>query len=161
MIRFAVAVSLLVMAGGCREQQVPAEATVQPVDLSETARQEAVIEAATQNFEKTVKEPFLVRRHMTVRGLTRAATRPHANKPAPLSAAQYDPGASASAKLELVDGKVLYTAAAGGHDPSAAVISDGTARWRVAYEISAQLTPDGELTAFVFHHLGEARRDAP
>jgi hypothetical protein len=159
MIRIAVAVSLLVMAGGCRAQQVPA-AAAPPVDLSELARQEAVIEAATQNFEKMVKEPFLVRKHMTVRGLTRAATRPRSNKPAPLSAAQYDPGASASAKLELVDGKVLYTASAAGHDPSAAVISDGLVRWRVAYEISAQLTPDGELTAFVFHHLGEARPEA-
>lgn len=155
--------AVVVMASGCGRGTNTGEArqAVQALDLSEDARKVAVIEAATLHFNQTVRDTFLVQKRMTVRSLARSATavpRKWAKTPVPFHASRYDPTVSSSAKLELIDGKVIYTAVAAADDASAAVISDGKARWLVAYEIEAQLTPQGELTSFVFHQLGEPRR---
>jgi hypothetical protein len=147
----------VVVMSACGASEVQSVETAQAIDLSADARKEAVIEAATQHFNQTVRDTFLVAQRMTVRGLARSATK--ATKPAAsLHAARFDPTASSSAKLELIDGKVVYTAVASSDDAAAAVISDGTARFAISYEIAAQLTPDGELKAFVFRRLGEATR---
>ncbi len=153
------------LAAGCGAEGVATAPLTRAIDLSEAARQQAVIEAATQQFEVAVKAPFLVEQGMTVRGLARAATKATARPakglvktPADLHASRYDPTANASAKLELINGKVVYTAVASADDASGAVLSDGHTRWVVSYEVEAMLTPDGELKDFVFHRLGEARR---
>lgn len=131
--------------------------TLQAIDLSADARKEAVIEAATQHFNQTVRDTYLVQQGMTVRGLARSATK--ASKPAAsLHAGRFDPAAPSSAKLELIDGRVVYTAVASSDDAAAAVISDGTVRWAISYEVVAQLTPDGELKDFEIRRLGEALR---
>lgn len=159
MIRAISAMTVVVMVSACGDGavEVAPKQTRQELDLSADARKEAVIEAVTQHFNQTVRDTFLVRRGMTVRGLARSATK--ATKPAAsLHAARFDPSASSSAKLELIDGKVVYTAVASSDDAAAAVISDGAARWAIAYEVAAQLTPDGELKAFEIRRLGEATR---
>ncbi|MDP1829996.1 MAG: hypothetical protein Q8L48_42430 [Archangium sp.] len=152
------AMAVVVMVSACgRDAVEQAKQAPQAIDLSADARKEAVIEAATQHFNQTVRDTFLVRQRMTVRGLARSATR--ATKPAAsLHAARFDPAARSSAKLELIDGKVVYTAVASSDDQAAAVISDGAERWAISYEVAAQLTPDGELKDFEIRRLGEATR---
>lgn len=159
MIRAIPAMAVVVMMSACEgpDEAVESAQTRPVIDLSADARKEAVIEAVTQHFNQTVRDTFLVQKGMTVRGLARSATK--ATKPAAsLHAARFDPAASSSAKLELIDGKVVYTAVASSDDAAAAVISDGAARWAIAYEVAAQLTPDGELKAFEIRRLGEATR---
>lgn len=156
MIRTVSAMAVVVLSA-CGAPEVQAPPTPQALDLSAAARKEAVIEAATQHFNQTVRDTFLVQQGMTVRGLARSATK--ATKPAAaLHAARFDPAASSSAKVELIDGKVVYTAVASSDDAAAAVISDGAARWAISYEVAAQLTPEGELKAFEIRRLGEATR---
>jgi hypothetical protein len=165
MIRLVTAAVAVMVATGCGsagDENLDVPQAVQAIGLTETARKDAAIEAATQHFNQTVRTPFLVEQGLSVRGLARAVTKaPRSAKPgsaADLQPSQYDQTADSSSKLELVNGKVVYTAIASVSDPSAAVIIDGNARWVVAYEIEAQLTPEGELKNFEFHQLGQGRR---
>jgi hypothetical protein len=153
------------VASACGGAAVEADAVDGPVaalDLSSDARRAAVIDAATRHFEQTVKQVYL-EQGMTVRGLARAATRPVGksaapNSPAVLNPARFDSAAPSAAKVEVVNGKIIYTAVAASTSGAAAVIENERERYAVAYEVEAAITPDGELKDFVFHRLGEATR---
>ena len=155
MIRTGLALAVLLATGCGGAAEAPAVANA-PVDLSVDARKAAVIEAVTQQFQRAIKETLLDR-GLTVRGLARAAT--HQSKPAAaLHASRYNPEANASAKIEIIEGKIIYTAVASATDQSAAVIADEHARWRISYEVEAAITPEGELKDFEFRELGVATR---
>ncbi len=131
-------------------------------DLSLDARKAAAIDAATRYFQQTVKDTFLTTQGMTVRGLVRAASQKvkqvDPKSPAALNPAAFDPNAGTAAKLELASGHVLYTLVASGSEDAAAVIEHRGARYTVSYEVEARVTPDGELSNVVVHHVGEATR---
>lgn len=137
----------------------------QAVDLTEPAREAAAIEAVKARFQASVKEAFLDQ-GMTVRGVARLATQKlpinaaklKAKSPANLHASLYDAKANASQKLDQVSGKIIYTALATVEDPSAAIIEVGAAKWAISYEVEAKVTPEGELTDFVFRQLGQGLR---
>ena len=162
MIRTLIALAVLLATGCGAGPEGSAAVAPQALDLSVDARKEAVIEAASLQFKHTIKDTFLAQ-GMTVRGLARAAT--HSSKtttaktPADFHASHYDPAAKASAKIEIVNGKILYTAVAAATSQSAAVIADEQNSYRVSYEIEAAITPDGELKDFEFRQLGAATRE--
>ena len=79
--------------------------------------------------------------------------------PADFHASHYDPTAKSSAKIEIVNGKILYTAVASASSQNAAVLADEQNSYRVSYEIAAAITPDGELKDFEFRQLGAATRE--
>ena len=157
-----------VLAGCGAESGSPAvpSTTVQALDLSQAAREAAVIDAASLRFKQSVQDPFLAR-GMTVRGLTRAvgqkSSLTQSTGPATLHPAKYNARSGSCAKLEVVEGKVLYTAIARSIADGAAVLQapPGSPSWVVSYEVEAEVTPDGELTHFVFRQLGEAKQALP
>lgn len=153
-----VGVMLVLGLAGCAKQDAPAPvAAPEKADLSEAARREAVAAAVAKQFEETVRAPFL-ERGVTVRGLARAAARGDRKVRGKLSPAKYDASASASAKVELVNKRIVYTASAQADDPAAAVIEHGAERWVLSWEVEAELTPDGELGELTFLRVGEPRR---
>jgi hypothetical protein len=163
MNRLFSALAAVLMASGCGGTAA-AESAEGPaaLDLSVEARKAAVVEAVTRQFEQTVRQTYLAK-GMTVRGLARAATRPLGKVAAPnpaaeLNAARFDRTAPTAAKIELENGKVRYTAVAAATGGAAAVIEDERVRYAVAYEVEAAITPDGELSDFVFHQLGDPTR---
>lgn len=162
MIRTLIALAVLLATGCGAGPEGSTAVAPAALDLSVDARKEAVIEAATLQFKQSIKDTFLAQ-GMSVRGLARAATRagkPTATKsPADFHASRYDPAAKTSAKIEIVNGKILYTAVASATSPSAAVIADEQNSYRVSYEIEAAITPDGELKDFEFRQLGVATRE--
>jgi hypothetical protein len=147
----------VVLATGCGNgaKDTAHAAAASQVELSVEARKAAVVESASERFQRTVKAAFLDQ-GMTVRGLVRAVAKSNAKGPAwaQLHPSKYDSKAAESAKLEVVDGKVIYSAAAN------AVIEGGDGRWVVPYEVAAEVTPEGKLQEFAFHQLGAARRAA-
>lgn len=150
-------VLLVLSLVGCAKEAPPPAPEKPAVDLSEEARREAVLAAATKHFAATVQDTLLSR-GVTVRGLARAAARGDRRAAGRLSPAKYDATASSSAKVEIVNKKIVYTAAAQSTDPAAAVIEHGAEKWVLAWEIEAELTPDGELGDVVFLRVGEPRK---
>jgi hypothetical protein len=168
MNRILSVVAALTLFSGCGVDESVKEtkaAVQQAVDLTAPAREAAAIDAVKARFQVSVKEAFLDQ-GMTVRGVARVATQKlpaNAGKvktktPADLHASLYDATASASQKLEQINGKIIYTALATLDDPAAAFIQDGAGKWFISYEVEAKVTPEGELKDFVFHHLGEGQR---
>lgn len=151
--------SLLVACG--RESQKTAPVVAQEeaakLDLSLEARTQAAIDAVTERFKATVQEKYL-ENGMTVRGLVRQAMLPKSKQALELQPAKFDPAASAAAKLELVNGKVIYTATAAPEDPHAAVLSDGHEAYSVGYVVEAEVAPAGELRAISVRQVTEPRR---
>jgi hypothetical protein len=128
------------------------------VDLTKAAREAAVIEVVSARFKANVAD-VMAAQNLSVRGLARAAglKKPTNELAASLSPAKYDAHASC-AKVEVVAGKVFYTAIASSLDSSAAVLGEAASpeAYVVSYEVEAELSPAGELDAFVFHQLGTA-----
>lgn len=158
-----IAIQSLVLAlfvGACTKPPAPVEAQVP--DFTEEQRQEAVIEAATARFNSTVKEAFL-EKGMTVWGL-RAALEQQSKHPrqadpklAKLDPSRFDEHATAASKLELVKGKVVYTALASPRDASAAVLRNERDELRLGYVVAAVVTPDGELREPEVRRVDEVR----
>ncbi len=133
--------------------------TTAAIDLSVEARKAAAVEAATRHFQETIKDTFLSQPGMTVRGLVRATTHKSAKSAAAaLRPEAFNPAASSSAKLELNNGRVIYTLVSQAFDAAAAVIEQGDSRYLVAYEVEAKVTADGELADVVVTHVGEPTR---
>ncbi len=106
----------------------------------------------------TVLERYVEQQGMTVRGLVRAVTGPKSKTANELQPSKFDVNAPASAKLELVDGKVIYTAVAQADDPTAAVISNGKETYSVGYVVEAEVVPAaGELKAITVRQVSEPR----
>ena len=162
MIRTLIALAVLLATGCGAGPEGSTAVAPQALDLSVEARKEAVIEAATLQFQHSIKDTFLAQ-GMSVRGLARAATKASkataTKSPADFHASHYDATAKSSAKIEIVNGKILYTAVASTTSPSAAVIADEQNSYRVSYEIEAAITPEGELKDFEFRQLGVATRE--
>jgi hypothetical protein len=162
MIRTLIALAVLLATGCGAGPEGSGAVAPQPLDLSVDARKEAVIEAASLQFKQSIKDTFLAQ-GMTVRGLARAVT--HSSKtiatksPADFHASHYDPAAKSSAKIEVINGKIIYTAVAAATSQTAAVIADEKNSYRISYEIEAAVTPDGELKDFEFRELGVATRE--
>lgn len=129
------------------------------LDLSVASRTEAVIDAVTERFRVTVKEQYL-EQGMTVRGLVRAASTAKSAKAkaGELDPARFDVKAPSAAKLEVVNGKVIYTAVASGTAEAAAVLSNGGERFTIGYVVEAEVAPSGELRDVVVRQLGSPTR---
>lgn len=135
MLRWILPLSVLLVACGREDERV-----VAPPSTS-VAAEDVVRAAVEERFERSVKATFLDGQGMTVRGLARAVALPKASKAREaLDPARYDTHAPTSAKLEIVGGKVVYTAAARGQ-----ALGAGGQRLVVSYEVSAEVSPDGEL----------------
>lgn len=153
---FAIAIAVL-FAVGCTKEE-PRKARVQTLDVSVEARSAAAAEAAKERFRMTVFERYIEQQGMTVRGLVRALTQPKPTTANELLPSKFDVNAHASAKLELVDGKVIYTAVAQPDDPAAAVISNGKETYSVGYVVEAEVVPAaGELKAITVRQVSEPR----
>lgn len=152
----AIATALFLLVGCTREE--PKRARVQTLDVSVEARSAAAAEAAKERFRMTVLERYIEQKGMTVRGLVRALTQPKATTANELQPSKFDVNARASAKLELIDGKVIYTAVAQSDDPAAAVISNGQETYSVGYVVEAEVVPAaGELKAITVRQVSEPR----
>jgi hypothetical protein len=154
-----VITALLTGCGRGTDPEQTSSSTTAAIDLSLEARKAAAVEAATRHFQETIKDTFLSQPGMTVRGLVRATTQKTA-KPAAaaLRPEAFNPAASSSAKLELNNGRVIYTLVSQAFDAAAAVIEQGDSRYLVAYEVEAKVTADGELADVVVTHVGEPTR---
>lgn len=146
-------------ACGGNGSAVSAEVKKVELDLSVASRTEAVIDAVTERFRVTVKDQYL-EQGMTVRGLARAAStaRSAKAKASELDPARFDAKALSAAKLEVVNGKVIYTAVASGSGEAAAVLSNGRERFSVGYVVEAEVAPSGELRDVVVRELGSPTR---
>lgn len=159
----SVLVLVTSMLTGCgRDSEAQTTVTASTVDLSVDARKAAAVEAATRHFQETIKATFLDQ-GMTVRGLVRAtmqksAKAAEAKAAATLRPDAFDPAASSSAKLELSNGRVIYTLVSQAFDAAAAVIDEGGSRYLVGYEVEAKVTADGQLADVVVTHVGEPTR---
>lgn len=157
MIRVSAIAVVLALTLGCSREQ-PKKARVQTLDVSVEARSAAAAEAAKERFRMTVLERYVEQQGMTVRGLVRAVTGPKSKTANELQPSKFDVNAPASAKLELVDGKVIYTAVAQADDPTAAVISNGKETYSVGYVVEAEVVPAaGELKAITVRQVSEPR----
>jgi hypothetical protein len=128
------------------------------VDLSKASREDAVMEAVANRFKNTVAEQ-MTSHGLTVRGLARAAAlkKPTNELAAALSPAKYESHLSC-AKVEVVNGRIFYTATASIQDTAAGVLgAEGSpVAYVVSYEVEAEITPGAELDNFVFRRLGVA-----
>lgn len=149
--------SMLVGCGREEKTATPQVVDAAKLDLSLQARTQAAMDAVAERFKATVQEKYL-ENGMTVRGLVRQVTQPKSKQALELQPAKFDPAASASAKLELINGKVIYTAVATPDDPNAAVLSDGREAYSVGYVVEAEVAPAGELRAIVVRQVSDARR---
>lgn len=157
MIRACPIAFTFVLAVACAREE-PKKARVQTLDVSLEARSAAAAEAAKERFRLTVLERYVEQKGMTVRGLVRALTQPKATTANELQPSKFDVNAHASAKLELVDGKVIYTAVAQPDDPAAAVISNGQETYSIGYVVEAEVVPAaGELKAITVRQVSEPR----
>lgn len=142
---------------GCAKKDAAPPVVIETADLSEASQRAAVEAAVEKLFNETVRAPFLSR-GVTVRGLARAAARGDRKAGGTLSPAKYDASASASAKVEVVNKKIVYTASVQSTDPAAAVIEHGAEKWVFSWEIEAELTPDGELANVTVLRIGAPKR---
>ncbi|MFO0596775.1 MAG: hypothetical protein U0228_15790 [Myxococcaceae bacterium] len=142
----------LAFTAACTAQKKPAVVAPKAgLDLSAEARSAAVVDAAITDFEQRVKSRL--DKGQTIRGLTRTAKQ---NPRFDLSPASFSRDTSSAAKLELISGKVFYTAVARADDRSAAVLEGDGKRFRIAWEITAEVSADGELRGIQVVTLGEA-----
>lgn len=151
---------LAVFTIGCAQ---PVAEKAQPTEFTAEERNAAVVEAATARFNSTVKETFLDK-GMPVRSLRwNLEQLPKQRRPsldpelAKLLPARFDEHSSAAAKLELVKGKVMYTAVAGANDASAAVLSNGRDQLRLGYLLVAEVGPEGDLRDPDIRRVDEVR----
>jgi hypothetical protein len=157
MIRTALIV--LVIAASACAPEVKKPARVQTIDVSVEARSAAAADAAREQFRTTVLQKYIEQQGMTVRGLVKALTAPKATTAKELQPAKFDLNAPTAAKLELVDGKVIYTVVAKPTAPTAAVISDGKTTYSVGYIVEAEVVPAaGELGAITVRQISEPHR---
>lgn len=133
------------------EKAVAVEAPAPALDLSVEARTQAALDAAQSDFEQRIT-PRLAK-GQTVRGLVRTAKQ---DPKFDLSPAGYSREASSAAKLELIGSKVVYSAVARADDRSAAVLEGNGQRFRIAWEVSAEVTGNGELRDVKVVSVGDA-----
>lgn len=150
-----VLVSLSLLACG---RETPPSAPARAVTISLEARTQAAEEAARERFRSMVVEKY-VERGVTVRGLMRSLAQAKPTTGEELMAARFDPNSGAAAKLEVVNGKVIFSAIAKADDPAAAVITDGEKVFSVGYVVEAEVVPAaGELGAITVRQVTEPRR---
>jgi len=158
MLRASLALTFSLVACGREPVSTPPASPAKAVTISLEARTQAAEEAARERFHSMVIEKY-VERGVTVRGLVRSLSQAKPTAGEELLPARFDPQAGAAAKLEVVNGKVIYTAVAKADDPAAAVITDGQQVFSVGYVVEAEVVPAaGELGAITVRQVTEPRR---